>query len=73
MCIVCMMTHALGHGQSHSPTTQASAPQNESLLDILVRRYALGEITREQFEEMRRILALSGDSSNLSPLEQRHH
>jgi len=32
------------------------APAGESPLDILRRRYAKGEITKEQFEEMRRDL-----------------
>ncbi len=32
--------------------------QGESMLDILKRRYALGEITREQFEEMKHDLGL---------------
>jgi len=32
-------------------------PPGESALDILKRRYARGEITREQFEQMRRDVA----------------
>ncbi len=38
------------------------APQGESLLDILKRRYALGEITREQFEELKQTLGVSDAS-----------
>jgi putative membrane protein len=34
-----------------------SASGSESALDILKRRYANGEITREQFEQMRRDVA----------------
>jgi len=34
----------------------ASRGGGESALDILKRRYAAGEITREQFDEMRRTL-----------------
>ena len=34
----------------------ANLPPAESALDILKKRYARGEITKEQFEEMRRTL-----------------
>ncbi len=39
------------------------APQGESLLDILKRRYAQGEITREQFEELKRTLGVAEANS----------
>jgi uncharacterized membrane protein len=51
----CMLHHVLGHsehGEAH-----ANAPQQPSPLDILKRRFALGEISREQFEEMARVLS----------------
>jgi len=38
--------------QTHSP----NPPSNETPLDILKRRYAQGEITKAQFEEMKRDL-----------------
>jgi len=38
-------------GAGHSPTP-------ESPLDVLKRRYAAGEITKEQFEEMKRTLGV---------------
>ncbi len=53
---MCMIMHAMDHPEHETQTAASSALQNESLLDILKRRYALGEITREQFEEMRRVL-----------------
>jgi uncharacterized membrane protein len=59
MCMMCMM-HAMDHSGHDAQAMPASAPhaEGESLLDILKRRYALGEINREQFEEMRRVLNL---------------
>ncbi len=41
-------------------TPPATGP---SALDILERRYASGELTYEQFEEMRRHLSRGGDTS----------
>jgi uncharacterized membrane protein len=55
--MMCMMGHNMDH--SGQGTHAEAAPQGESLLDILKRRYALGEITREQFEEMRRVLGVT--------------
>lgn len=54
----CMM-HAMDHSGHEMQTMHSNAPVNESLLDILKHRYALGEITREQFEEMKRVLDLA--------------
>ncbi len=71
---MCCMTHTMGHSGHETQTIQASAPQNESLLDILKRRYALGEITQAQFEEMKRVLGLTGDIAAVSPTtEHAHH
>lgn len=60
---MCCMMHDMDRDMDHSGhSTQMQAAnalqQNESLLDILKRRYAKGEITREQFEEMKRDLDL---------------
>jgi len=52
---------------------QVSASQNESPLDILKRRYALGEITQAQFEEMKRVLGLAGDTAAVSPTTTHAH
>jgi uncharacterized membrane protein len=70
MC--CMM-----HGMDHSEHGQSapSAPQAESLLDILKRRYALGEIGQPQFEEMKRVLRLPDEAAVEMPAggpEHRH-
>ncbi len=60
MCMMCMAMHAMDHSGHDAHAMPASTPhaEGESLLDILKRRYALGEINREQFEEMRRVLNL---------------
>ncbi len=34
----------------------AGRPESDSALEVLRRRYAAGEITKEQFEEMKRML-----------------
>lgn len=44
-----------GSGQQRHPTEQA--PQRETPLDIARRRYASGEISREEFEQIRRDLS----------------
>lgn len=46
---------SLGRGQG---TSRPDVPAAESLLDILKRRYAKGEISKEQFEEMKRDLGV---------------
>jgi hypothetical protein len=53
------MCHS-GHGARATPLC---TQQDESLLEILKRRYALGEITREQFEELKRTLGVSDANS----------
>lgn len=39
-----------------SATDGSSGGRPESALDVLKRRYAAGEITRQEFEDMRRVL-----------------
>jgi DNA-binding GntR family transcriptional regulator len=57
---------------------ESTAP-SESLLDVLRRRYALGEITQAQLDEMRQVLGLSegkavGTAAGRSnPWEVEHH
>lgn len=56
---MCMM-HMLMPGMQHAghDAQQPAAAQLESLLDVLKRRYALGEIDQAQFVEMKRVLGL---------------
>ena len=44
--------------QSLARGTGSSAPQSESFLETLKRRYAKGEITKEQFEQMKHDLGV---------------
>ena len=46
-----------------SERRESPAGRQESGLDILERRYASGELTHEQFEEMRRHLTAPGGGS----------
>jgi len=47
-----------GQGQATPPVQAVGAAQNQTPLDILKARYARGEITKEQFEEMKRDLGV---------------
>ncbi len=68
---MCMMMHGMDHSAHGAPAASVSAAQTESLLDILKRRYALGEITTAQFEEMKRTLNLSETTETAA--EHAHH
>lgn len=58
--MMCMLMHAL-HG-NHAEHPAPPSHSNESLLDILKRRYALGEISDAQFEQMKRTLGLTASA-----------
>ncbi|MFA5895970.1 MAG: SHOCT domain-containing protein [Thermoplasmata archaeon] len=51
----------MNHGSDHD----SHSGSNESPLEILKRRFAAGEITREQYEEMKRVI-LGDDGSRQS-------
>jgi hypothetical protein len=70
-----MMGHAADHGAA---TASAGAVPPESLLGVLRRRYALGEISGDQFEEMKAALGLSDEKAvaaagSGNPWEAEHH
>jgi len=75
MC--CMMGHQMDHeAAAEGPSHHSDRP--ETLLDVLQRRYALGEISRDQFEEMKRVLGLGAGSAAGAPVgvsawESGHH
>ena len=70
MC--CMMMHAMDHTAHTHPATVTGGPQEESLRDILRRRYALGEISREQLEEMKQVLGVTPESAGTSGTGHAH-
>ncbi len=43
--------------QTHPPTPSASLPAGDTALEILKQRYARGEITKEEYDDMRRAIA----------------
>jgi len=73
MC--CMMGHGMDHGgEMHGSAVEGG--QRDSLLDVLRRRYAAGEISRDQ---MRAVLGLSDGKAvaaaagSGNPWEAEHH
>lgn len=72
MC--CMMMHEMDHSEHAAPTTTANTASSESVLDLLKRRYALGELTREQFEEMKCVLGGMHDPepATVAPQDANH-
>lgn len=69
---MCCMMHNMDHsGHNTQPTPISRPPQNESPLEILKGRYALGEISREQFEEMKRVLGVT-DSPSMAMTSGEH-
>ena len=58
--MMCMMPHMMAHSEHNDAHVNAPQP---SPFDILKRRYALGELTREQFTEMMRVLSAAETES----------
>ena len=75
MC--CMMGHEMDHERGREPSATGHQAQ-ETLIEILRRRYAQGEISREQFEEMKRVLGFGAAAplvteSGAAAWESGHH
>lgn len=67
---MCCMMHEMEHSAHNGRPEAASSAGNESVLDVLKRRYALGEISRAQFEEMKRVL---GTTEGAAMTASEHH
>ena len=55
-----------GHQEGHDPSSRATTGDDvssEPLLEILRRRFAQGEISREQLEDMKAVLGLAGETA----------
>lgn len=65
-----MLMHALHGNHDGHP---AASNSNESLLDVLKRRYALGEISDAQFEQMKRTLGLPSSAQANALTEHTGH
>lgn len=53
----CMLMHLMGHSDhQHQDAHSGAAGVQEAPLEVLKRRFALGEITRQQFDEMSQVL-----------------
>lgn len=52
--------HETDHGGGEDKAS-VEGRRTDSLLDVLRRRYAEGEISRDQLDEMKRVLELSDD------------
>ncbi len=66
---MCMFMHLMDHSGHDAHAMPTVTLRDETLLDTLKRRYALGEITREQFQEMKNTLGVS----DANPANERAH
>ena len=68
-----MCMHAMKHQDHAAQSASAHSVREESLLDIIKRRYASGEITREQFEQLKRDLGIAASPHpTAGPIDSRH-
>lgn len=56
-CCISVMAYRLGQDRPSGPASERAAPvRNDEALEAVRRRYAEGEIEREEFERLRRDL-----------------
>ncbi len=60
---MCCMMHAMDHSMHGEHETQGTHSQDETLVQILKRRLALGEITQGQYEAMQSVLGIGKAAS----------
>ena len=70
MC--CMMTHAMDH-QAQPGSMSVAGGHQEAPHDILRRRFALGEISREELEEMEQVLGVAPKGADVSNPRHAQH
>jgi uncharacterized membrane protein len=63
--MICMLMHLLRHRQAAASPHDQNPPRRplETAGEILDRRYAGGEITREQYDELKRTLDITRGTS----------
>ncbi len=52
--VIVLIIWAVTNGSKRNQYTRQDFPPHESAIDILKKRYARGEITKEQFEQMKK-------------------
>ncbi len=57
MCIFCWLSHLFPHAVVHTAESGKDSRPPASAVEILKMRYARGELTREEYERMKRELS----------------
>ncbi len=57
MCGMCLLHGLLHRGESHTADADCARNSSEPPLEILKRRYAAGEISQNEYEQMKKDLS----------------